>query len=132
MATPKEKAKVGLRSTTTRERCRHTLTIDQMVEAGKRLAECQLESQQIEDDFKSFRDDWKARRDAVDSRITMLSDRISRGDGMKYTECTVVMDQPDTGFKTCLRDDTGEKVWVREMSESDKHMSLDLEEKEEF
>ena len=122
---------IDLRAVKTRESCRHPLTIDQIVEAGKELAETQREACQLEDDFKSVRDEWKARISAMEARMTTVAGRISRGYDMKDTECTVVMDTPVPGFKTCLRDDTGEKVWVRDMTESDKQLTLKLEEQEE-
>ncbi len=117
-----------LRTLKARETCRHTLTTDQLLEAGRQLAETQNEVGQLEDDFKSVRDDWKARISAAEARVTTLSGRISRGYDMKDTECTVYMDTPDVGLKTCLRDDTGERVWVRDMTESDKQLVLQLDE----
>jgi hypothetical protein len=77
------------------------------------------------------RDDWKARISAVEARITSTAGRISRGYDIKETVCTVTFDCPETGMKTCHRDDTGERVWVREMTESDKQMVLEFEQEEE-
>ena len=110
-----------------RESCRHPLTTDQMVEAGKELAASQIELRQLDDDFKSVRDEWKSRISAVEARLTAQTGRISRGYDIKETECTITFDTPDPGLKTCARNDTGERVWVREMTDADKQLVLDLD-----
>ena len=120
----------AVRTAKTRESCRHILTTDQLLEAGRQLAETQNEVGQLEDDFKSVRDDWKARISAAEARVTTLSGRISRGYDMKETECTIYMDTPEAGLKACLRNDNGERVWIREMTESDKQLVLELDEQE--
>lgn len=120
-----------VRTTRTRESCRHVLTIDQLLQAGREMAETQNEVGRLEEDFKSVRDDWKAKISSAESRLTNLSGRISRGYDMKDTECTVYMDTPEEGLKTCLRNDTGEKVWVQEMTGSDKQLPLPLDDEPE-
>lgn len=117
-----------IRTQKVKETCRHPLTTEQLLDAGKQLAETQNEVGRLEDDFKSVRDDWKAKISAAEARLTTLSGRISRGYDMKETSCTVTMDTPEDGLKTCTRDDTGEKVWVREMTEQDKQLTLPLPE----
>lgn len=108
-----------MRSQATRESCRHPLTTDQMVEAGKELAAAQSELRQTEDE-------WKSRTSAIEARITTVARRISRGYDIRETPCTVYFDDPEPNLKTCVRDDNGERVWVREMTESDKQLVLDL------
>ena len=116
-----------IRTAKGRESCRHPLTTDQMVEAGKELAASQIELRQLDDDFKSVRDEWKSRISAVEARLTAQTGRISRGYDIKETECTITFDTPDPGLKTCARNDTGERVWVREMTDADKQLVLDLD-----
>lgn len=126
-----ETAAPEVRTTRTRESCRHILTTDQLLEAGRQMAEAQNEVVQLEGDFKSVRDDWKARISATESRVATLSGKISRGYDMKDTECTVYMDTPEEGLKACLRNDTGERVWIRDMTDSDRQLVLRLDEEEE-
>ena len=116
------------RTAKARESCRHPLSTDQMVEAGKDLAASQIELRQLDDDFKSVRDEWKSRISAVEARVTQQTGRISRGYDIKDTECTVTFEAPDPNLKTCTRDDTGERVWVREMTDMDRQLVLDLTE----
>jgi len=116
------------RTSKARESCRHPLTTDQMVEAGKDLAASQIELRQLDDDFKSVRDEWKSRISAVEARVTQQTGRISRGYDIKDTECTVTFETPEPNLKTCTRDDTGERVWVREMTDTDRQLVLDLTE----
>lgn len=125
-----EVAAAKVRTAKWRESCRHPLTTEQMVEAGKELACSQIESRQLEDDFKSVRDEWKSRISAVEARLTQQTGRISRGYDIRDTECTITFDQPDPGLKTCTRNDTGERVWVKEMTESDKQLDLPLDDQE--
>jgi len=119
------------RTAKSRESCRHPLSTDQMVEAGKDLAASQIELRQLDDDFKSVRDEWKSRISAVEARVTQQTGRISRGYDIKDTECTVTYECPESNLKTCTRDDTGERVWVREMSDMDRQLVLDLTSEEE-
>jgi len=114
------------RTSKSRESCRHPLSTDQMVEAGKDLAASQIELRQLDDDFKSVRDEWKSRISAVEARVTAQTGRISRGYDIKDTECTVTFETPELNLKTCTRDDTGERVWVREMTDADRQLVLDL------
>jgi hypothetical protein len=127
-----------------RESCRVTLTTEELLAAGQELAASQLEISNLEGctlrrlsfftlprDFKSVRDDWKSRISAVQARITNLAGRISRGYDIRQVPCIVTMDSPEPGMKTCNRLDTNERVWVREMSESDKQLVLDLRESQE-
>lgn len=120
-----------VRTAKAREVCRHLLTTDQLLEAGRQMAEAQNEVVQLESDFKSVRDDWKARISATEARVATLSGKISRGYDMKDTDCTVYMDTPEEGLKACLRNDTGERVWIRDMTDSDRQLVLRLEEEEE-
>ena len=119
------------RTEKTRESCRHPLTTEQMVEAGKDLATSQIELRQLDDDFKNVRDEWKSRISAVEARVTQQTGRISRGYDMKETECTVTFDTPEPNLKTCTRDDTGERVWVKPMTDNDRQLVFDLEEEAE-
>jgi hypothetical protein len=118
------------RTTEGKESARVYLTTEQLLEAGRELAASQSEVRQLEDDFKSVRDEWKSRISAVEARITTTAGRISRGYDIKPVVCEIVFDEPESGLKTCNRLDTGERLWVKEMTESDKQLTLDLEAKE--
>ena len=109
-----------------KESCRVMLTTEQLLESGRELAAAQAEIRQLEDDFKSVRDEWKSRISSVEARITALSGRISRGYDFKPVACWVYFDMPEPGLKTCERKDTGERVWVKEMTEEDKQMDLPM------
>lgn len=108
------------------EQCRHPLDVDDFVEAGKELAAAQVEVKELEDDFKTVRDEWKARISAVEAKITSISGRISRGYDIRETKCTVLLNRPDKGKKTCVRDDTFQIVWERDMTAVDRQMLLDM------
>lgn len=109
-----------------KESLRVNLTIEQQLDAGRELAASQSESRQLEDDFKSVRDEWKSRISAVEARITTISGRISRGYDIKPVGVDITFNEPEPGLKTCTRQDTGERVWVKEMTESDKQDVFDF------
>jgi len=113
------------------ESCRVELTSEELIAAGRELASAQTEVRQLEDDFKGVRDEWKARISAVEARITTSANRIGRGYDLRPVECVVIYDQPDPGMKSCFRQDTSERVWVREMTESDRQMIIQFEEEQE-
>lgn len=114
-----------------KEPCRIDLTPEELIECGRELASSQRELHEIADDFKGVRDEWKARISAVEARITTLANRIGRGYDIRPIPCMIVFDQPEAGVKTCYRKETGERVWVRDMTESDKQRVLDLQEEAE-
>lgn len=115
------------RTAEVKENARVALTTEQLLDAGRELAASQAEVRQLEDDFRSVRDEWKSRISAVEARITTTAGRISRGYDIKPVACVVTFDEPEPGLKTCVRQDTGERLWVKEMTEFDKQLVLDFE-----
>lgn len=119
------------RTAEVKESARVALTTEQLLDAGRELAASQAEVRQLEDDFRSVRDEWKSRISAVEARITTTAGRISRGYDIKPVACVVTFDEPEPGLKTCVRQDTGERLWVKEMTESDKQLVLDFKAEQE-
>ena len=58
------------------------------------------------------------------SRISILSRYINNGYDYRNIECSVAMNSPNTGFKTIVRDDTGEEVKTVPMTESEMQEEL--------
>jgi hypothetical protein len=96
---------------------------------GKELAEAQITLRQIEDDKKRVLDDWKARESSKSAEINNLSNKVSSGYEYRDIPCEVTINEP-VNKKTARRLDTGEVVWVRELTDLDKQRTFEFENEE--
>ena len=64
-----------------------------------------------------------------DGIVSRLSTLIDNGFEYREIECRIELGTPTDLQKTCYRADTGEEVWVKQMTDTDRQMVLDLQSK---
>jgi hypothetical protein len=92
---------------------------------GIALGEAQITLRQL-DDRKQVADEWKARISAKEAEIASLSNKVSSGYEYRDIPCTITLNEP-VGKKTARRTDTGETVWVRDLTDSERQRTLDFD-----
>ena len=109
-------------------RCK--LTKDETIVAANEMADAQSTIGQLEDELNKAKSEYKGKIAGQEAIRSTKSQIISTGFEHRGVECTETMDW-ENGRVVVQRDDTGEIVDDRAMSESEKQMGLDLEETEE-
>jgi|GEM_PF-3449788 len=102
---------------------RCALTDRERIAAGRKLAEKCAELQRTEDDRKSVASSYKAQIDRMVAERNELVDRVEKGEEIRQVACTLTLDY-DTLTATVTRDDTGEVIEERALSEAEKQMSF--------
>lgn len=103
---------------------------DELRQLGRYLAESQIQLRQLDDDRKCVVDEWKARISAKEAEIVSLSNKVSSGYEYRDISCEITLNEP-INKKTARRLDTGEVVWVRDLTDSEKQRTLQFENEEE-
>jgi hypothetical protein len=106
--------------------CKYTFNEDELRMLGAELAEAQIALRAADDDRKRAMDEWKARISAKEAEITCLANKVSAGYEYRDLPCTVTLGHPP-GKKTARRDDTGEVVWVRDLTQDEMQAVLPFE-----
>ncbi len=111
------------------ELLRCELTDSEMADAARELARSNQRCASIEQQKKEVDSQLKAEIEAEKTKIARISSLINTGSEYRNIECRVDLDLPDPGKKTTYRLDTGEEVSVKNMTDADRQMALDLREK---
>lgn len=114
--------KLDTRRDTRYLRC--NLTRDELLAAGKTQADKSIELLQVENDRKRVADDFKAKASALEAEVTSLASKIASGYEHRQVDCTVYLDDPETGRKRIVRNDTGEVVSVEPMTQAELQREL--------
>ena len=120
------KAQVDVETKPTKESLPYHFTEAEKLEILKELSDQQLALRQTQDDAKREASRWKAKTDEIAARIAQLSNNGSTGYEYRDTKCTITINDP-VGKKTCRRDDTGETIWVRELTQEEQQRTLAIE-----
>lgn len=103
---------------------RCTLTLSELLEAGKAHADKSIELAQLEADKKRVMDDFKAKTSALEAEGAQLASKISSGYEFRNVACTVWLDEPKRGSKRITRDDTNEDIGVEAMTPAELQRTL--------
>ena len=118
-------------TTKTKRHLRCILTKDELLELGKVLAEHNGSLAALEADKARVVSDFKAKATALESEISICSNKISTGYEFRSVECTVIMNDPKAGKKMTYRDDTAERVSLEDMNPEEMQAVLPLEKADE-
>jgi hypothetical protein len=99
---------------------------DELRDLGKKLAESQIQLRQLDADRKRVADEWNARISDKEAEITSLSSKVSSGYEYRDIPCEVTLNEP-VNKKTARRLDTGETVWVRDLTNAEKQLTLQFD-----
>ncbi|MBE2178893.1 MAG: hypothetical protein IAE97_00270 [Chthoniobacterales bacterium] len=124
----KKKAITGEATTEVRKEnlnLQYKFSDDELRILGKELAEAQIQSRQLEDDRKRVADEWKAKISTKEAEIASLSNKVNSGYEYRDIPCEITLNEP-VGKKTARRTDTGETVWVRDLTDSERQRTLDF------
>lgn len=107
-----------------REFVKHDFTEDEILERGKRLASAQQDLGTIETTKKAANKNFAAQIDGKKAEIDLLSNEINNKFTNQYVDCKIVMNDPNSGYKSLYRMDNG--AFVRKESMSQEELQLDL------
>jgi hypothetical protein len=127
MAKAKESKPKQIEQRTISRLLRCELTTDELLAAGKRLAEKSTEMAELEADKKRINDDFKAKISAIEAEVGTLVSRVTTGYEHRNVECVELYDNPERGRKTITRKDTMQRVAVEDMTFNDQQRELALE-----
>ncbi len=103
------------------------LTDAETADAARELAKANARRAAIEQQKKEVDSQLKGEIEAQNTVIQRLATLINTGHEFRNVECTVILDKPEAGKKTIVRNDTGEEVSIKPMTDADRQMGLDLE-----
>lgn len=110
-----------------KEFLKHDFTQDEILEKGTELARINAEKNGIENEKKAVTSSFKAKIDAKDAEIQELSNHINNGFEHRYVQCRVQYNDPNTGYKTIVRLDTGEIVRKESMTAEELQLKFELQ-----
>jgi hypothetical protein len=113
------------------EYCKYTFTDAEITDAAKELARAAQQRASLEQRKKEVDSQLKADIEAQNSIVGRLSSYINTGYEYRDIECRVELDTPEVGKKRIVRLDTEEEVKVVPMTDMDRQMRLELQEKAE-
>lgn len=119
-----EKKKSKIRTKQVRLSLPHKFTDPELRQLGDDQAADQRDLRAAEESAKMTADEWKAKISAIKARITSTSNKVLSRFEHRDIQCIVTFDSPTPGKKTCVRQDTGEEVWIRDMEEHEKQEEL--------
>ncbi|HWL53843.1 MAG TPA: hypothetical protein VNQ90_15495 [Chthoniobacteraceae bacterium] len=106
-------------STIERKNLEYRFTNDELLHIAKKAAEEQTRLKSLEESKKMVMDEWKAKLSACQAEITNLSNKVTSGIEYRDYDCPVTYNDPKKGMKTCRHPDTGEVVYVKEMTQGE-------------
>jgi len=112
-----------------KEFLKYEFTHDEIHQKGIELARLSTESQSIENERKAVAAEFKAKLDTKDAEIAVIGNHINNGYEYRYIQCTIILNQPNTGKKTVTRNDTGEVVKIEDMTPDEMQSELEFDEK---
>jgi hypothetical protein len=107
-----------------------TFSEEEKTGMGSELARLIREKAEVEEQLKSVATDLRGQIMALGGKINTFAEKIRSGYEMANVSCTVKKDYKKGIVKT-FRNDTGELVKERPMSDEEKQMKMELKEKEE-
>jgi len=111
------------------EHLKYQFSDSEIAEMAKESARASKMQQSIELRQKEIVSQLKADIALQQGIVVRLSGLIDNGFEYRMIECRVELDSPEPGKKRIIRNDTGEEVAVKAMTDTDRQMVLDLQEK---
>ena len=96
-----------------------TFTTEELKEIGIKLALENQSKERLEDKKKQAMSQFKSEIDAADAKIKSLAQKLARGSEDREIECDILLNTPEEGKKTTVRNDTGEIVQVQDMTKEE-------------
>jgi hypothetical protein len=115
----------------TKEFVKYQFTHDEIHAMGADLARVATEHRNIDNERKAIASEFKAKLDGKSAEIEMISSHINSGFQHKYVDCKCVYNDPQPGFKTTYRHDSGEIVKTESMSPDELQVVIPFEDKEQ-
>jgi len=105
--------------------CRFDLTDSEIATAARKRGALETEIAKVESAFNVEREKHKKALGTLEGQAGALAELIRKGYELRETECLIEFDY-DAGEVRTIREDTGEVVKVREMTESEKGKGMPL------
>jgi hypothetical protein len=118
------------RITHSTEYVRHNFSKDELISFAQELAAAHAEEEQINAEEDVIKTQFKNRRAQQVQRMGMLYGHIQLGFDMRNVRCRLDWDVPNIGEITYVREDSGEAIKVRPMTEQERQQELDWKEQE--
>ncbi len=100
------------------------------LELGKQLADEHADLRGVNSDFDRVKAEFKSKITSHEANIEDLSNKVSTGYRMMDVPCRWILDLPNPGVKTLLRQDTHEEVEVADMTDADRQVEMELAQEE--
>ena len=114
-----------------REHLKYQFNNNELADLARESARASKSRAAIEQRQKEIVTQLKADISIQDGIVNRLSNLIDSGFEYREIECRIELGTPTDLQKTCYRNDTGEEVWVKQMTDTDRQMVLDLQTKAE-
>lgn len=101
-------------------------TEKEMLALGKDMAQCDRDLTGHEDRLKSVTAQIKSEIASLLEKRKLLSMKVHDAYEHRYVDCETVLHDPAEKQKTTYRKDTGERVWVRDMSGNELQETLEF------
>lgn len=108
------------------EYLKYTFTESELKEFAKELARQTATMSEVEEEKKAVVANFTERIAAAKSNASRLSRYINNGYDYRNIDCSVKLNDPNTGVKTIYRDDTGESVKTYPMTQDELQEKLPL------
>ena len=115
------------RATKITEYLRHEFTQPERLEMGSGLADAHNRLASIEEEEAVMKAQIKERKSTIEQTIGTLARNLGNGFEMRNVVCTLEWDKPNVGEVSYRREDNGEFVKVRAMTEAERQMDLPLD-----
>ena len=112
-----------------REHLKYQFNNNELADLARESARASKARAAIEQRQKEIVTQLKADIAIQDGIVSRLSTLIDNGFEYREIECRIELGTPTDLQKTCYRADTGEEVWVKQMTDTDRQMVLDLQSK---
>lgn len=99
------------------------LTFEDLQKLAQELADAISLKADEEAEFNGVRAEYKARIANADKIIQTAASKIHKRTEERFVDCRIVFNY-ETGRKSCLRTDTGEMVWERQLTREEAQMDL--------
>jgi hypothetical protein len=105
---------------------RHTFTTEDRLRMTEELCQAHGEEETIETDWKVVKTQFDTRRATIAARTGQLFANLQAGFEMRHTICDIFYDVPNVAEVSYIRQDNGELVRVRPMTEAERQAELDF------
>jgi ribosomal protein S6 len=105
----------------------HKFSDQELKEMSEDMARQHQEQINLENEKKAVTAQFAAKIEKGKTDIESLAQKINNKQEHRYIECQITMNSPEIGKKTCMRTDTTEIVWTKNMTPEEMQVKLEFD-----